>query len=90
MTSAPVTVSTNAYFAGQKVTVASTNTDVETNFSDILKNQKSEGEVKSSERISQPKKDVKTDEVSEPAKKEEISVKEAYQIMVRGMKEGKR
>lgn len=76
MTSAPVTVSTNAYFTGHKATVTSANTDVETSFSDILKNQKSEGEVKQAEKLPQPKKEVKTDEVSEPAKKEEVSVKE--------------
>ncbi len=76
MTSAPVTVSTNAYFTGQKTTVTSANPDVETSFSDILKNQKSEGEVKQSEKISQPKKEVKTEKVSEPAKKEEVSAKE--------------
>ena len=76
MTSAPVTVSTNAYFTGQKATVTSANTDVETSFSDILKNQKSEGEVKNPEKVSQPKKEVKAKEVSEPAEKEEVSVKE--------------
>jgi len=76
MTSAPVTVSTNAYFTGQKTAVTSANTDVETSFSDILKNQKSEGEVKSPEKVSQPQKEVKAKEVSEPAKKEEVSVKE--------------
>lgn len=76
MTSAPVTVSTNAYFTGHKATVTSANTDVETSFSDILKNQKSEGEVKQAEKLSKPKKEVKADEVSEPAKKEAVSVKE--------------
>lgn len=76
MTSAPVTVSTNAYFTGQKMTVTSANTDVETSFSDILKNQKSEGEVKNPEKISQSKEEVKTKEVSKPAKKEEVSATE--------------
>ncbi len=75
MTSAPVTVSTNAYYTGHKATATSANTDVETSFSDILKNQKSEGEVKSPEKLSRPNKEVKTDQVSEPAKKE-VSVKE--------------
>lgn len=76
MTSAPVTASTNAYFTGHKATAASANTDVETSFSDILKNQKSEGEVKQAEKPSEPKVEVKKDEVLEPAQKEEVSVKE--------------
>lgn len=77
MTSAPVSVSTNAYYSGQMTTGTSASTDVETSFSDVLKNQRSEGEVKGPEKASQSKKDVKTDEVSKtPEKESEPSVKE--------------
>lgn len=76
MTSVPVTAGNSTCYTGAKTAAVPANTDTDISFSEVFKNQKSEGMVNNPEKSAQPKQKVKAEDVVKPVKREEVSVKE--------------
>lgn len=76
MTSVPVTAGNSTCYAGAKTAAVPANTDTDISFSEIFKNQKSEGMVSNPEKSAQPKQKPKAEDVVKPVNREEVSAKE--------------